>query len=124
MGPETGKTGQWRRHKLLLVALAFNISCPTYSSAFTFFSHLFFHLTLSSSFFFTHHLSFFLQPAQLDRCFSETTVDSVHLLLSSACYLSSPLENERGRFKNPEHLCMEGYVNFPKLANCTIDRRK
>lgn len=38
MGPETGKTGKWRRHKLLLVALAFNISCPTYSSVYPFFS--------------------------------------------------------------------------------------
>lgn len=89
MGPETGTTGQWKGHQFSVVTLAFNISCSTYSPVFTLFSHLFFHLTLPYSFVITHFLSFFLQSTRLDSCFLEATIDSVHLLLSSACYFTT-----------------------------------
>lgn len=56
------------------------------------------------------------QATQLDSCFLEAAVDSDHLLLSSACCLSSPLENERGHSENHEHLCIVGYGKPPKLA--------
>lgn len=69
-------------------------------------------------FLFIHLLSFFLHPTQLDSCFLEATLASVHLLLSSPCYLSSPLENERRRFKNHEHSRVWEFSQTGKLCHC------
>lgn len=81
--------------------------------------YLFFHLMLLPS--------CFIHPSFLSLSSNHTvlvsTVDSVHLLLSSAGCLSSPLEKEREHFKDHEHLCIVGYGNSPKLANCTLSRK-
>lgn len=96
--------------------MACKFSCPTSSPVYPFFSPFLQFNPLI--FLFIHFLSFFLHTTQLDICYLEATLARLHLLLSSACYLSSPWENERRHFKNHEHSRVWEFSQTGKLYHC------